>query len=126
MIDEYIVDYEEYVGIGCGAFCFLDGAIYVNTFSLRDYAERIDGGHDAGALQTRAFGRNERMRYRFLMSLFGMTLDKRAVRAGLRRRPSSMGCRSRWRSCARSGAFAVDNAEVLDAHARRAATCSSR
>ncbi len=27
MIDEYIVDYEEYVGIGSGAFCFLDGTL---------------------------------------------------------------------------------------------------
>jgi coproporphyrinogen III oxidase-like Fe-S oxidoreductase len=36
MIDEYIVDYEDYVGIGSGAFSFLQGALYVNTFSLQD------------------------------------------------------------------------------------------
>jgi menaquinone C8-methyltransferase len=40
MIDEYIVDYEDYVGIGSGAFSFLDGALYVNTFSLGEYNER--------------------------------------------------------------------------------------
>jgi len=27
MIDEYIVDYEDYVGIGSGAFSFLEGAL---------------------------------------------------------------------------------------------------
>ena len=44
MIDEYIVDYEEYVGIGSGAFSYLDGALYVNTFSLREYGERLGAG----------------------------------------------------------------------------------
>jgi coproporphyrinogen III oxidase-like Fe-S oxidoreductase len=39
MIDEYIVDYEDYVGIGSGAFSFLDGSLFVNTFSLREYSE---------------------------------------------------------------------------------------
>ena len=44
MIDEYIVDYEDYVGIGSGAFSFLEGALYVNTFSLQAYSERIVAG----------------------------------------------------------------------------------
>ncbi len=52
MIDEYIVDYEDYVGIGSGAFSFLDGALYVNTFSLQDYGERIAEGKTP-ALQSR-------------------------------------------------------------------------
>ncbi|MDZ4177804.1 MAG: coproporphyrinogen III oxidase family protein, partial [Coriobacteriia bacterium] len=34
MIDEYIVDYEQYVGIGSGALSFLGGRIWSNTFSL--------------------------------------------------------------------------------------------
>ena len=84
MIDEYIVDYEDYVGLGSGAFSFLDGALYVNTFSLQAHAERIEAGKTP-ALQKRVFNRHDRMRYRFLMSLFGMSLDKRAVRQGLRR-----------------------------------------
>ena len=49
MIDEYIVDYEEYVGIGSGAFCFLDGALYVNTFSLARVRRAHRGRQDAGA-----------------------------------------------------------------------------
>lgn len=76
MIDEYIVDYEDYVGIGSGAFSFLHGTIFVDTFSLAEYNERIDAGL-SGAVRARTFGRTERMRYRFMMSLFGMSLDKR-------------------------------------------------
>ena len=41
MIDEYIVDYDEYVGVGSGAFSFMGGAIYTNTFSLREYGDAV-------------------------------------------------------------------------------------
>ncbi|MDO8963084.1 MAG: coproporphyrinogen III oxidase family protein, partial [Coriobacteriia bacterium] len=44
MIDEYIVDYDEYLGIGSGAQSFLGGRIFVNTFSLKEYRERVRGG----------------------------------------------------------------------------------
>lgn len=76
MIDEYIVDYEEYVGIGSGAFSYLDGTLYVNTFSLRDYGAQLGSGRMAVS-GARSFGERERMRYRFLMELFGLRLDKR-------------------------------------------------
>ena len=75
MIDEYIVDYEEYVGVGSGAFSYLDGTLYVNTFSLAEYNRRIDADL-APTVQYRTFARSEKMRYRFLMSLFGMSLSK--------------------------------------------------
>ncbi len=77
MIDEYIVDYEDYVGVGSGAFSFLGGSLYTNTFSLSEYTERIDAGMTPATGQ-RAFGKGDRMRYRFLMALFGMSLDKAA------------------------------------------------
>jgi coproporphyrinogen III oxidase-like Fe-S oxidoreductase len=77
MIDEYIVDYEEYVGIGSGAFSYLDGTLYVNTFSLREYGEQLGAGR-MGVAGKKSFGAHERMRYRFLMELFGLRLDKRA------------------------------------------------
>lgn len=109
MIDEYIVDYEDYVGIGSGAFSFLDGTLYVNTFSLREYGARIEAGLTS-IVRCHDFGRLERMRYRFLMSLFGLSLDKAAFRRdfgvdvehGLPLEVAFM------RSC---GAFAVDDAE---------------
>jgi len=77
MIDEYIVDYEEYVGIGSGAFSYLDGTLYVNTFSLREYGEQLGAGR-MGVAGKKSFGAHERMRYRFLMELFGLKLDKKA------------------------------------------------
>lgn len=77
MIDEYIVDYEEYVGIGSGAFSFLDGSLYVDTFSLKEYGAMV-GEYGTALAGTRAFSLKERMRYRFLMRLFGLELDKRA------------------------------------------------
>ncbi len=79
MIDEYIVDYEEYVGVGSGSFSYLDGAIYTNTFSLKEYGDAIAGGR-LSVSATRAFPRREQMRYRLMMGLFGLRLDKRAFR----------------------------------------------
>jgi coproporphyrinogen III oxidase-like Fe-S oxidoreductase len=76
MIDEYIVDYEDYVGIGSGAFSFLDGTLYTNTFSLRSYNAAIDEGHSS-VIAERSFDKGDRMRYRFLMQLFSLRLDKR-------------------------------------------------
>ncbi|MHB1136782.1 MAG: coproporphyrinogen III oxidase family protein [Coriobacteriia bacterium] len=78
MIDEYIVDYEEYVGIGSGAFSYLRGDIYLTTFSLRDYSAAIAEGRMPVAVGSADSSLKNRMRYRFLMSLFGLRLDKKA------------------------------------------------
>lgn len=40
-IDEYVTDYDEYVGLGSGAFSFIQGALYVSTFSLPEYEQRV-------------------------------------------------------------------------------------
>jgi len=77
MIDEYIVDYEEYVGIGSGAFSYLRGDIYLTTFSLRDYGRAIAEGRMPVAVGSSANTLANRMRYRFLMELFGLRLDKK-------------------------------------------------
>ncbi len=44
MIDEYVVDYEEYAAAGSGGMSFLDGKYLVNTFSLDRYGEQIRSG----------------------------------------------------------------------------------
>lgn len=79
MIDEYIVEHDDYLGIGSGSFSLLDGVMYANTFSLRGYDAAVEGGRlsvDARfPLATR-----EHMRYAFMMRLFGLSLDKRAFR----------------------------------------------
>lgn len=76
MIDEYIVDYPEYVGVGSGALSYLDGTIFGNTFSLREYAERIRAGRMGIVKRGRRYGLFARMRYRFVTDLFGLRLDK--------------------------------------------------
>ena len=111
MIDEYIVDYEDYIGLGSGAFSFLDGALYVNTFSLQVHAERVEAGKTP-ALQKRVFSHHDRMRYRFLMSLFGMSLDRRkfAEDFGV---TIEMGLPVEMVYMRSVGAFDVDNSETL-------------
>jgi coproporphyrinogen III oxidase-like Fe-S oxidoreductase len=76
MIDEYIVDYEEYPAIGSGGLSYLDGSLYVNTFSVRDYNTAIEQGR-MSVVGRRRFAFWDRMRYRFMMQLFGLRLDKK-------------------------------------------------
>jgi len=77
MIDEYIVDYEEYVGVGSGAMSFLDGRIYGNTFSLREYGDAIAERRMAIVKASKPYAKRDLMRYRFVVDLFGLRLDKR-------------------------------------------------
>jgi len=70
MIDEYIVDSEDYVGIGSGSFSYIHGKLFVNTFSTKDYCEIISQGKSPvnASQEYRLF---PRMRYWFMMNLFG-------------------------------------------------------
>ena len=77
LIDEYIVESEEYVGIGSGSFSYLNGSLYVNTFSLDTYRQFISE-RKAPITGKRRFVKMDQMRYRFMMDLFGLHLDKRA------------------------------------------------
>ena len=81
MIDEYIVDYPEYLGIGSGAQSFLDGRLYTNTFSLNDYADRVRAGRLSVTQVGRKYSHRDMMRYRFVTDLFGLRLDKRRFMA---------------------------------------------
>ena len=75
MIDEYVVNYEEYPAIGSGGITYLDGDLYVNTFSVTDYNEQIPRG-EMSVKDITHFSKHDRMRYRFMMQLFGLRLDK--------------------------------------------------
>jgi coproporphyrinogen III oxidase-like Fe-S oxidoreductase len=78
-IDEYIVSEGDYVGVGAGAFSFVDGTLYANAFSLDSYASAVGPGRHSAAA-ARRFAARDRMRYTFLMDLFGLNLDKTAFR----------------------------------------------
>jgi len=79
MIDEYIVSGNEYAGVGSGAFGLINGAIYANTFSLKQYIDCIDQGMLPLSAR-KIFSKKETLRYAFLMDLFGLSLDKDAFR----------------------------------------------
>ncbi len=78
MIDEYIVDAPEYVGLGSGAFSLLGGRLYVNTFSVSRYVERLASGR-MSVERMRVFGPREMMHYRLMMGLFGLHPDPRTL-----------------------------------------------
>ncbi len=80
MIDEYIVDYPEYVGIGSGALSYLRDTVFGNTFSLGEYHSRIEGGRMGVVKHGEPYGFFGRMRYRFVTDLFGLRLDKKRFR----------------------------------------------
>ena len=79
-IDEYIVDAPSYVGLGSGAFSYLDGVFYATTFSLQAYVERIDRGL-TGVTGERRLSERDALRYALLVGLFGLRLRKDAIRA---------------------------------------------
>lgn len=111
MIDEYVVKYEEYPAIGSGGITYLGSSLYVNTFSLAQYNQDIEEGHMSIMGRT-DFTLRDRMRYRFLMQLFGLRLDKRqwlhdfgvSVEEGL---PAEM------MFMRAAGAFATDNKDEI-------------
>jgi coproporphyrinogen III oxidase-like Fe-S oxidoreductase len=75
LIDEYIMDTREYVGLGAGAFSYLDGTLFVNTFSLSEYADRINAGKMSVSGE-QMYENYARMRYDLMMDLFGLDLGK--------------------------------------------------
>lgn len=80
MIDEYIVDYDEYAGLGSGSIGYLDGVCYANTFNLTEYCARLSRD-ELPLMAARIFTRQERMRYDFVMKFFGTKLNLSALSA---------------------------------------------
>ena len=77
--DEYVVDHDEYLGVGSGAFSFLGDSLYVNTFSLRRYAERIAAGN-TGVERRLTFDKHSILQYRLLLGLFSHRLSRKYFR----------------------------------------------
>ena len=77
--DEYVVDHDEYLGVGSGAFSFLGRSLYVNTFSLRRYNERIKEGK-TGVERRRQFDKHAVLQYRLLLGLFSARLSRKYFR----------------------------------------------
>ncbi len=75
LIDEYIVDYGEYAGLGSGSIGYLHGTCYANTFDVAEYVTRIARG-EPPLMASRTFSLEERIRYDFMMKLFSMELKE--------------------------------------------------
>lgn len=73
--DEYIVAAENYVGVGSGAFSYLDGTLYAATFSLATYEQRIARGL-TGITTRHRLSSGDALRYALLVRLFGLGLDR--------------------------------------------------
>ena len=73
--DEYIVAAENYVGVGSGAFSYLDGVLHATTFSLSHYAQRVARGL-TGITARHPLSASDQMRYALLVRLFGLELDR--------------------------------------------------
>jgi menaquinone C8-methyltransferase len=74
MIDEYVVNFDEYAGLGSGSIGYLGGAVYANTFDIGEYVRRIGAGR-LPVMARKECSLDERLRYDFLMKLFGLKLD---------------------------------------------------
>ncbi|MEF9943103.1 MAG: coproporphyrinogen III oxidase family protein [Burkholderiaceae bacterium] len=77
--DEYVIDYDEYLGVGSGSFSFLNDTLYANTFSLRRYNERIAAGK-MGVERRVTYSQHDILQYRFLLGMFSGRLSRRYFR----------------------------------------------
>ncbi len=110
-INEYQTSYNEYPAIGSGSITHLDGALYVNEFSLPKYNAMIESGRMSVKEKT-VMSRRDLMRYRFLLDLYRLRLDKArfvrefgvSVEAGL---PVEMAF------LAANGAFSVNDGDEI-------------
>ena len=78
LIDEYVVDYDEYAGLGSGAIGYLAGFCYANTFDITEYIDCLAQGR-LPLKASRKFNLRDQMNYDFLMKLFSTRMDVTAI-----------------------------------------------
>jgi coproporphyrinogen III oxidase-like Fe-S oxidoreductase len=91
MIDEYIIESDDYVGIGSGSVSIVGGNFFVNTFSLERYHEFTSDGR-LPVIGWRRLSEKENLRYYLLTKLFGLKLDTET----LQQRFGGRGMRQLW------------------------------
>ena len=79
MIDEYIIESDDYIGIGAGSVSIVRGDFYVNSFSLEHYHDLINEGR-LPLIGKRDLTDKEKRRYYLLTKLFGLKVDREAFR----------------------------------------------
>jgi len=74
LIDEYVVDHDEFVGVGSGAFSYLGGTMYATSFSILRYDKQIESAR-LGITRCRPLTRRERCRFHLLTRLFALSMS---------------------------------------------------
>ena len=75
LTDEYIIDDTSYVGAGSGAFSYVDGVVYANTFSINRYCRWTE--KSAAAITAhRRLADYQRAQYDMIMAFFGLSLNE--------------------------------------------------
>ncbi len=75
--DEYVSTHHQYLGVGSGAFSFIDNALFINAFNLADYCEGIKSRGSANIARV-DFTKRDILRYLFLSELFAGNIDTEA------------------------------------------------
>jgi coproporphyrinogen III oxidase-like Fe-S oxidoreductase len=70
MSDEYIVEHEEYLGLGSGSFSYLRGTLFASTFSIDHYLHLINNGEIA-TIRRRDLSERDQMRYYLFVARTG-------------------------------------------------------
>lgn len=73
--DEYVVHYPEYVGIGSGAFSFLNNHLYVNAYDLDEYSAKVQQNQHSIIASSQSFSHKQHIQYAFLVQLFSGKVD---------------------------------------------------
>jgi coproporphyrinogen III oxidase-like Fe-S oxidoreductase len=76
LIDEYIIESDDYIGIGSGSVSIVNGNFFVNSFALDHYHKLITAGR-LPIVGWRKLSERERLRYYLLTKLFGLKVDKK-------------------------------------------------
>jgi coproporphyrinogen III oxidase-like Fe-S oxidoreductase len=74
MIDEYIIDFDDYIGIGAGSVSILNGNFFVNSFALKRYESFLEKS-TLPVIGIRTLTEKENQRYYLLTKLFGMEVE---------------------------------------------------
>lgn len=79
MIDEYVIDSDDYIGVGSGSVSIVNGNFFVNSFSLDRYAALVNSSR-LPVVGWRKLSRSEHLRYYLLTKLFGLEVDEARFR----------------------------------------------
>ncbi len=72
--DEYVVEYNEYIGLGSGSFSFIEDTLYINTFSLEKYKENIKE-KKLSLERFKKYKNSDIMKYQLMLDLFSNNIN---------------------------------------------------